>query len=123
MQRTKVIFVGNAKSNKSTIAKQLGGEVPPSSYLATLGVEIYFYDAPSGGKYAIWDCSGSFPGLGSGYWVGAQRAIIFSSSYEIHSTTSKSHGEWVSELSNHLHPSKIHTLHNATLESVKALLN
>jgi hypothetical protein len=122
MNNRKVIFVGNARTNKSTIARSLTGHEPLTSYTPTLGAEVGMYHGQSGTPYSIWDCSGSYPGLGEGYWIKADIAILFSSSHEDHSSKSLPHQGWMSKLSECSSLSAVYTLYDATVEDVKSIL-
>lgn len=75
----KVLFVGPPCSGKSLIMDELLGETihMDHTYTPTLGVELYPYYAPSGGKYNIWDCGGRHIGLANDYYKQGDIAIVF----------------------------------------------
>jgi small GTP-binding protein len=73
----KVILVGDSQVGKSCFRKRLMGESFDQNYIPTLGVEVVPIQTPDV-TFNIWDCSGNpcFRGLGDGYYLGSQLAII-----------------------------------------------
>jgi GTPase SAR1 family protein len=69
MSIKKVVFTGPANTGKSTVLGHLIGKelVGP-----TLGVEVYPYKS-----YNIWDCGGTYKGLGKIYYKDADIAFVF----------------------------------------------
>jgi GTP-binding nuclear protein Ran len=73
----KIVLVGDAKVGKTTFVNILKGENFKEEYIATLGVEV----SPLRRENKIlnvWDCAGDerFRGLGDGYYIQTQGAII-----------------------------------------------
>lgn len=102
MQAPKVVFIGNARSGKTTAVRSLLGEAP-RNYIPTLGVEVYPYTAPNGATYNIWDCAGDarYGGLRSGYYREANVALIFSGGAEASNEEAcgnRSPEEWEAEV-------------------------
>lgn len=93
--RFKVVFIGDGKVGKSAyIQRYLDGEFS-DSYVATLGVDVHtltFNTNYGPVTLDIWDTAGQekFGGLGDGYYIEADGAIIFydvtsmDSFYEVH---------------------------------------
>lgn len=77
MEPIKVIFVGNACSGKTFVAKKLMHE-EFDNYIPTLGVEVHPYRGPNN-NYNIWDCAGKeeLSGLRDGYYINANIAFVF----------------------------------------------
>lgn len=79
----KVIVCGDAKVGKTQLINRLVIKDFEKKYIPTLGCEVFPTvistreedDSPKV-KLNIWECSGSHEGLGDGYFVGAQGAII-----------------------------------------------
>jgi len=74
---TKVVFVGNSNSGKTTVARQLNNQPNPGHH--TLGVEVIQYTSPNGSVYHIWDTAGKecYRGLADAYCMCADIVIIF----------------------------------------------
>ena len=70
----KVVFVGNARSGKTTTIRSLFTNKATSKYVSTIGLELHVW-----GRYKIWDCAGKpdYLGLGSGYYYEANIVIVF----------------------------------------------
>lgn len=99
MQSTKVIFVGNSGSGKSTIVNILSGNLPTQvpdegarlnarlyKHIPTLGVEVHpIRNSTNTHVYKVWDCAGKeqFGGLREGYYTGATKVLIFDGGEEL----------------------------------------
>lgn len=73
----KIVLIGDANVGKTTFLRMLLGKSYSIDYNATLGVEVH--TIRRGNKcYNVWDCGGKdkFRGLGDGYWIQAQGAIV-----------------------------------------------
>ena len=77
METLKIVLVGDANVGKTSFVKKLLGEEVPVARTPTLGVEVDPI-RQNGKHYNIWDCAGEerYSGLGDGYYVQAQGAII-----------------------------------------------
>ena len=78
METKKIVLIGDSMVGKTTFVALLLGNVFKHEYNPTLGVEVN--PIRRGNKcYNIWDCNGgngNFRGLGDGYWLQAQGAIV-----------------------------------------------
>lgn len=77
----KVVLIGDGGVGKTTLVKRLLTGAFYKAYNATLGVEVHVLRFTTNHGYIclnIWDCAGSekFRGLGDGYYLGAQGAIL-----------------------------------------------
>lgn len=74
----KVILVGDEGCGKSVLVKRFNEDRFEKKYIPTLGVEVDPLRFENNVCLNIWDCSGNekFRGLGDGYYVGAQGAIL-----------------------------------------------
>lgn len=78
----KVVFIGEGGVGKSVfLGRHLTGEFK-TTYLATLGCEvnpIRFETNYGPITFNVWDCAGQeqYMGLGDGYYIGADAAIVF----------------------------------------------
>nr|QBK84941.1 MAG: Ras family GTPase [Pithovirus LCDPAC02] len=78
----KLILVGDGGVGKSSYIKKLRISEFKKGYIATMGVKVYplnFENDKYGDTtFKIWDCAGleKFKGLGDGYYVGGQCAIV-----------------------------------------------
>lgn len=77
IQTLKIVLVGEENVGKTSFVEKLMGNSIPKEYNPTLGVEVNPI-RKNDKCYNIWDCSGNerFKGLGDGYFIGAQGAII-----------------------------------------------
>ena len=79
MSSKKVIIVGNPESGKTKLASKLIGTFDPTkrSYEPTISVNIHSMVIDDV-TYYLWDTAGSemYEGIGPGYYVGADYAII-----------------------------------------------
>jgi GTP-binding nuclear protein Ran len=80
METKKIVLVGDANVGKTSFVRKLGGKTIFDDE-TTLGVEVTPIRRSIGENqvcYNIWDCAGvqRFRGLGDGYWVQANCAII-----------------------------------------------
>jgi len=73
----KLIIVGSGGVGKTTLVKQLITKRFEQKYVPTLGVEVHPFNY-NNMDFNIWDCSGNenYSGLGEGYYVKANCAII-----------------------------------------------
>jgi len=85
-QTLKIVLVGEENVGKTSFVEKLLGNEIPLNYTPTLGVEVNPIRR-NNKCYNIWDCSGNerFKGLGDGYYVQAQGAIIMCDSLNINS--------------------------------------
>jgi len=77
METKKICLFGDAKVGKSSFVQCLMKGECDKKYVATLGVEVHPIRR-NNKCYNIWDCAGDprFYGLGDGYYVQSQGAII-----------------------------------------------
>jgi len=85
----KVIFIGEAKSGKTTAVNRLLGLGSHGPYKATVGADVHAFVNKHETTVELWDCSGSKRGLGEGYYVGADICVIFSSDPAIWASIAK----------------------------------
>ena len=71
----KVVFIGEAKSGKTTAVNRLLGIGCHGPYKPTVGAVVHKFVNKYETVVELWDCSG---GLGEGYYVGADICVIFS---------------------------------------------
>ena len=79
MTSTKVTFLGNSSSGKTTVCYKLLGAFSAANVISpTLGVEVHSYRS-NGKCYNIWDTAGkkSYEGLRDGYYLQTKIAFIF----------------------------------------------
>ena len=81
METKKIVLVGDANVGKTSFVKKLEGLAIPENRIATLGVEVdpirrIFENQTK--CFNIWDCAGEerYSGLGDGYYVESDGAII-----------------------------------------------
>ena len=125
--RFKVVFVGNARTGKTKIARQLITESYNQNYVATLGVECHPYHV-NRKIYNIWDCAGNikFGGLREGYYIGGQIFIIFTGGDETNYPIEWGHitqQQYINEIRNVVSNAQIYAFHNPTLDQIKTILN
>ena len=88
----KVVLVGEAQSGKTTfLRRHLTGEYT-KNYVPTLGVEVHpltFNTNRGFITFNCWGCAGDekFKGLGEGYYIGADAALVFFDSNNPNKTT------------------------------------
>lgn len=86
MNTLKIVLIGDTKVGKTTFLNLLQGNVYDEYHVPTLGVEVQ--PILRGNKcFNVWDCSGDdrFRGLGDGYYIQAQGAIVMCDSTNIES--------------------------------------
>lgn len=82
METKKVVLVGDAHVGKTTLLQRVMIGNYDTRYVATLGVEVHpiVHQHPIGvfRRFNVWDCAGDprFGGLGDGYYIQAQIAIV-----------------------------------------------
>lgn len=80
-KRFKLIVVGDGGVGKSAFIKRHRTGEFEKRYIATMGVEVnplLFHTNQGNIIFNVWDCAGQekYSGLGDGYYIGAQAAII-----------------------------------------------
>jgi len=77
METKKIVIIGDANVGKTSFVRKLQGQEMPLNHAPTLGVEVIPIRRNET-CFNVWDCSGSYRlrGLGDGYWVKADGAII-----------------------------------------------
>jgi GTPase SAR1 family protein len=75
----KVLFVGSARSGKTTALNRLLGRGNHGPYKPTNGAEITSFVNKNGVYIDVWDCGGAkgHTGLADGYYVGADICVLF----------------------------------------------
>jgi len=75
----KVLFVGSARSGKTTALNRLVGRGNHGPYKPTNGAEITSFVNKNGASIDVWDCGGAegYMGLADGYYVGADICVLF----------------------------------------------
>lgn len=122
----KVMFIGNAKTRKTSIARMLLS-TNYDKYIPTLGVEVSVYRGVSGITYNLWDCAGQhrYCGLREGYYVKANIIILFTSDEEYYNKTKygfTSPQDYIAMVNNVAPQAIIYHVHNATLDQIKHIL-
>lgn len=133
MSTKKVIFVGNSKTGKTHVVKELCGITSQNvKYIPTLGVEVHPYVIPSTNTaypkcFNIWDCAGDarYKGLNEKYYVDADIAIIFTGGDGGNNHTecgNISSSEYLNRVKNVCPSSKIHVVNNPSANTIINIL-
>lgn len=129
MSTQKVIFVGNAGTGKTYVARALEGNSSTEStnYFPTCSVEVFPYHGKSGIIYNIWDCAGQqhYSGLKDGYYIGADIAIIFTGGLEDRNPDlfgNQPYKEWEKRVKRVMPHVTIYHVHNPSLTSIRKIL-
>lgn len=94
MNTYKILFIGDGGVGKTTFLNTSNGKSFDGKYIPTLGVEVTPIKL-SNSIFNIWDCAGNekFRGLGDGYYLNGQGAILF---FDLTSlATLNNIGKWV----------------------------
>jgi GTP-binding nuclear protein Ran len=120
---TKVCFVGNAKSGKTSVARELLGLEPNDVYKPTLGVDVHAYRKSNDKVYNIWDCAGNskYGGLRDGYWLECNLFLLFQSPLDnTHPNTPLS--QWVTDIRRVSPTATIHLVDSNNINQIMNIL-
>lgn len=118
----KVIFVGNARTNKTNTLRALLLDTRRNKHVPTLGVDVSPYVSTKGTTYNIWDCSGSHGGMRDAYWSQANVCVVFVSKDEDTKYTIYTPEQWVADVKRVSPTCVVHVVHEATPNMIRELL-
>jgi len=136
-----VVFVGNARTYKTTIAKAIVGEtsiqICPNcavalpqmynNYSPTVDTESYIYHGLSGIQYRILDCAGHIDYASSrkNNYIGADIVIVFTGGQEANNSAhygNRSQDTWMEEVKQMAYGAIVHLVYNPSINTIKDIM-